>query len=50
MFLHDFGEDLVLALESLLQEGDPLILGVAGASGRGSKAAAAFSENSFCQR
>src|SRR3954467_4878953 len=35
MFLHEFGEDLVLALELLLQESDLPILGVAGASGAG---------------
>src|SRR3954452_9006162 len=33
MFLHEFREDLVLALELLLQEGDLPILGIAGASG-----------------
>src|SRR5512142_621646 len=33
MFFHEFGEDLVLALELLLQEGDLAILGVVGASG-----------------
>jgi len=31
MFLHEFREDFVLALELFLQEGDPPILGVAGA-------------------
>src|SRR5262249_49780135 len=35
MFLHEFGEDFVLALELLLQEGDPPILGVAGSPGAG---------------
>src|SRR5512142_2671396 len=35
MFLHEFGEDLVLALELLLQKGDPPVLGIAGASGTG---------------
>src|SRR5512135_2685301 len=35
MFLHQFREDLVLALELLLQEGDPPILGIADASGTG---------------
>src|SRR4051795_1961800 len=35
MFLHEFGEDFVLALELLLQGGDPAILVVAGASGPG---------------
>src|SRR4051794_21642749 len=35
MLLHEFGEDFVLALELLLQEGDPPVLGVAGASGAG---------------
>jgi hypothetical protein len=35
MFLQEFGEDFVLALEPLLQEGDPSILGVAGLSGEG---------------
>src|SRR4051812_37583625 len=32
MFLHEFGEDFVLALELLLQGGDPAILVVAGTS------------------
>src|SRR5512135_2343249 len=35
MFLHEFGEDLVLALELLLQKGDPPVLGIAGVSGTG---------------
>src|SRR3954471_6314457 len=35
MLLHEFGEDFVLALKLLLQEGDPPVLGVAGASGAG---------------
>jgi hypothetical protein len=35
MFLHEFGEDLVLALELLLEQRDLPILGVAGASGAG---------------
>src|SRR5262249_55570699 len=35
MFLHQLREDFVLALELLLGEGDPLILGVSGASGAG---------------
>src|SRR3954452_13130131 len=35
MLLHEFGEDFVLALALLLQEGDPPVLGVAGASGAG---------------
>src|SRR3954447_14004164 len=35
MLLHEFGEDFVLALELLLQEGDLPVLGVAGASGAG---------------
>src|SRR5438309_19691 len=35
MFLHEFREDFVLALELLLQVGDPLVLGVGGASGAG---------------
>ena len=35
MFLHEFGEDLVLALELLLQEDNPPVLGVTGASGSG---------------
>src|SRR3954451_17292409 len=35
MFLHEFREDFVLALELLLQEGDLPILGIAGASGSG---------------
>src|SRR4051812_38698394 len=35
MLLHEFGEDFILALELLLQEGDPPVLGVAGASGSG---------------
>src|SRR3954463_4911353 len=35
MFLHEFGEDFVLALELLLQGGDPAILVVAGTSGPG---------------
>jgi hypothetical protein len=35
MFLHEFREDFVLALELLLQEGNPLILGVGGSSGAG---------------
>src|SRR5512140_2566348 len=34
-FLHEFREDLVLALELLFQEGDLPILGIAGASGAG---------------
>jgi hypothetical protein len=35
MFLHQFGEDFVLALELLLQEGDPPVFGVAGSPGAG---------------
>src|SRR5215216_3616089 len=35
MLLHEFGEDLVLALELLLEVGDPPVLVVAGASGAG---------------
>src|SRR3954451_10359578 len=35
MFLHEFGEDFVLALELLLHGGDPAILVVAGTSGLG---------------
>ncbi len=35
MFLHQFGEDFVLALELLLQEGDPPVFGVAGSPGSG---------------
>ena len=35
MFLHEFREDFVLALELFLQEGDPPVLGVTGASGSG---------------
>src|SRR3954467_13552887 len=35
MFLHEFGEDFVLALELLLQGGDPAILVIAGTSGPG---------------
>src|SRR3954465_13829228 len=35
MFLHEFGEDFVLALELLFQGGDPAILVVAGTSGPG---------------
>jgi hypothetical protein len=35
MFFHKFRKDLVLALELLLQEGDPPILGIAGPSGAG---------------
>jgi len=35
MFLHQFGEDFVLALELLLQVGDPAVLGIAGAVGAG---------------
>src|SRR3954453_14787977 len=35
MFLHEFGEDFVLALELLLQGGDPAIPVVAGTSGPG---------------
>src|SRR3954453_14254749 len=35
MLLHKLGEDLVLALKLLLEEGDPPVLGVAGASGAG---------------
>jgi hypothetical protein len=37
MFLHEFGEDLVLALELLFQGGDPAILVVVGTSGPGFK-------------
>ena len=33
MFLHEFGEDFVLALQLLFQEGDPPVLVVAGAAG-----------------
>ena len=32
MLLHEFREDLVLALELLLQKGDPPVLGVTGTS------------------
>src|SRR5512135_1931313 len=35
MFLHEFREDFVLALELLFQEGDPPIFGVTGASSSG---------------
>src|SRR3954451_20968283 len=35
MFLHEFREDFVLALELFLQEGDPPVRGVTGASGSG---------------
>src|SRR3954470_15890724 len=35
MILHEFREDFVLALELFLQEGDPPVLGVTGASGSG---------------
>jgi hypothetical protein len=35
MFLHEFREDFVLSLELFLQEGDPPVLGVTGASGSG---------------
>src|SRR5262245_25552738 len=35
MFLDEFGEDFVLALELLLQEGDPPVFGVARAAGAG---------------
>src|SRR3954470_21701043 len=35
MLLHEFGEDLVLALELLLKVGDPPVLVVACASGAG---------------
>src|SRR2546423_3569977 len=35
MFLHEFGEDFVLALKLLLQEGDPPVFGVARSSGAG---------------
>src|SRR5947209_10039305 len=35
MFFHQFGEDFILALELLLQEDGPPVLGVAGASGAG---------------
>src|SRR2546426_11851987 len=35
MLLHEFGEDLVLALELLLEVSDPPVLVVAGASGAG---------------
>ena len=33
MFLHEFGEDFVLALQLLFQQGDPPVLVVAGAAG-----------------
>src|SRR3954452_1480334 len=35
MFLHEFGEDFVLALELLFQGGDPAILVIAGTSSPG---------------
>src|SRR5678815_402343 len=35
MLFHEFREDLVLALELLLQEDNPPVLGVTGASGSG---------------
>ena len=35
MFLHEFREDFVLALELRLQGGDPLVLRVGGPSGAG---------------
>src|SRR4051795_3113699 len=35
MFLHEFGEDFLLAVELLLQEGDPPVFGVARSSGAG---------------
>ena len=50
MFLHEFREDFVLALELLLQEGDLRSLSSPARRGRDSKAAVAFSKNSFCQR
>jgi len=50
LFLHEFGEHFVLALELLLQQGDPPVLGIAGASGAGLERGSAFSKNSFCQR
>src|SRR4051794_40477941 len=37
MFLHEFGEDFVLALELLFQGGNPAILVIAGTSGPGLK-------------
>src|SRR5512135_2159204 len=37
MFLHEFREDFVLALELLFQEGDPPVFGVTGASSSGSE-------------
>jgi len=33
MFFHEFGEDFVLALQLLFQQGDPPVLVVAGAAG-----------------
>ena len=33
MFLHEFGEDFVLTLQLLFQQGDPPVLVVAGAAG-----------------
>src|SRR5262249_54088960 len=44
MFLHQLREDFVLALELLLGEGDPLILGVSGASGAGLEGGGALLE------
>jgi len=32
MFFHELGEDFVLSLELLLQQGDPAVLGVTGAA------------------
>ena len=41
MFFHEFGEDFVLALELLFQQGDPPVLAVAGGYG------SALTESSF---
>ena len=50
MFLHEFREDFVFALQLLLQEGDPLVLGVGGPSGAGLEGGGAVLEELLCQR
>jgi hypothetical protein len=50
MLRHEFGKNLVLGLDFLLQIGDPLLFAEWLDGLFGSKAAAPFSKNSFCQR
>jgi hypothetical protein len=47
---HQFRQDLVLALDLLLQELDAFLLGLVVGAGFGLEGRGPFSKNSFCQR